>query len=73
MTEEQASIFSQEEKLDSMQKYLVSLEKKYDQTIERYGTGVRPSWVSAELAFIGIDINDALAEIETIKSSIEQN
>ena len=57
MTEEQASIFSQEEKLDSMQKYLVSLEKKYDQTIERYGTGVRPSWVSAELAFIGIDIN----------------
>tara|TARA_R110000796_G_scaffold228451_2_gene345607 strand:+ start:2419 stop:2640 length:222 start_codon:yes stop_codon:yes gene_type:complete len=73
MTEEQASIFSQEEKLDSMQKYLVSLQKKYDQTIERYGTGVRPSWVSAELAFIGIDINDALAEIETIKSSIEQN
>lgn len=73
MTEEQASIFSQEEKLESMQKYLVSLEKKYDQTIERYGTGVRPSWVSAELAFIGIDINDALAEIETIKSSIEQN
>ena len=28
--------------------------KDYNELIEKYGTGVRPSWVSAELAQIGI-------------------
>jgi len=28
--------------------------KDYNELIEKYGTGVRPSWVSAELAHIGI-------------------
>ena len=30
--------------------------KDYNELIEQYGTGVRPSWVSAELAHIGIAI-----------------
>jgi len=29
---------------------------EYNDLIKKYGTGVRPSWVSAELAHIGIDI-----------------
>ena len=30
--------------------------KDYNELIEKYGTGVRPSWVSAELAQIGITL-----------------
>ena len=30
--------------------------KDYNDLLKQYGTGVRPSWVSAELAHIGIAI-----------------
>lgn len=30
--------------------------KDYNDLLKKYGTGVRPSWVSAELAHIGIAI-----------------
>jgi len=29
---------------------------EYNDLLKQYGTGVRPSWVSAELAHIGMDI-----------------
>lgn len=39
-----------------IEKAIQHYTKDYNELIEKYGTGVRPSWVSAELAQIGITL-----------------
>ena len=37
---------------------------EYNELLKKYGTGVRPSWVSAELAHIGMDIQSYRLALE---------
>lgn len=43
---------------------IASWERKYAALLAEYGDGVRPSWVSAELARIGADIEHRRAQLE---------
>ena len=38
--------------------------KDYNDLLKKYGTGVRPSWVSAELAQIGIAIQGYILQLK---------
>jgi len=41
--------------------------KDYNELLEQYGTGVRPSWVSAELAHIGIAIQGYKLQLKELE------
>ena len=41
--------------------------KDYNELIEKYGTGVRPSWVSAELAQIGMAIQGYTLQLKEME------
>lgn len=42
---------------------------KYDALIAEYGTGVRPSWVSAELSVLGANFRRWKAEAERLSEA----
>lgn len=46
-------------------------EAKYQDTLTRYGTGVRPSYVSADLADIGSSISYYNREAAALRSELE--
>ena len=41
---------------DDLHRCLNERWKAYNDLLRRYGNGVRPSWVSAELGYIGLSI-----------------
>jgi len=55
--------------LRSVQDYLAHKETEYTQLYDQY-QGVRPSWVSAELAIIGSEIQSLRNEITKIEETI---
>ena len=55
--------------LRSVQDYLAHKETEFTQLHDRY-QGVRPSWVSAELAIIGSEIQSLRNEITKIEETI---
>ena len=55
--------------LRSVEAYLAHKETEYTQLYDQY-QGVRPSWVSAELAIIGSEIQSLRNEITKIEETI---
>ncbi len=55
--------------LRSVEAYLAHKETEYTQLYDKY-QGVRPSWVSAELAIIGSEIQSLKNEITKIEETI---
>jgi len=49
---------------DDLQRCLNELWKAYNGLLRQYGRGVRPSWVSAELAWLGESITRLEKDIE---------
>jgi hypothetical protein len=45
--------------------------RKYDDIIGQYGTGVRPSWVSGDLAEISQSIQTYRAELADLQAELE--
>ncbi len=41
---------------------MTNYERQYDDLIRQYGTGVRPGWVSTDLAILRQQIENAKAE-----------
>lgn len=46
-------------------------KKSYDDLIKRYGTGVRPSWVSTDLAIEGERVRHYAKLVEELESNVE--
>jgi len=55
--------------LRSVQDYLAHKETEYTQLYDQY-QGVRPSWVSAELAIIGSEIQSLRNQITKIEETL---
>lgn len=55
--------------LRSVEAYLAHKETEYTQLYDKY-QGVRPGWVSAELAIIGSEIQGLKKEVTKIKEMI---
>jgi hypothetical protein len=49
---------------DDLHRWLGERWKAYNDLLRRYGNGVRPSWVSAELAWLGESITRLEQRIE---------
>lgn len=58
--------------LDSVESYLAHKETEYTQLYEKY-QGVRPSWVSAELAIINAEIVDLKKQVADLKERIPRD
>ena len=61
-------IFDRIEVVERMMEYY---SRKYDDMISQYGTGVRPSWVSGDLAEINQSIATYRAELADLKAELE--
>lgn len=62
----------QSEELKKWQKYSADQERSYQRLIDTYGQGVRPSWVSTDLALLGEDIRYANEKVAELKSKGDQ-
>lgn len=49
--------------IELAEKRIESLKQQSNELIEKYGRGVRPSWVSEELAHIGLQIQHTTARL----------
>lgn len=49
--------------IETAESIIKSLTIQYDYLIEKHGRGVRPSWVSEELAHLGMRIQEANAQL----------
>lgn len=57
------------ERIKVLEKDIERLEAEWSGLLERYGSGVRPSWVSTDLSMVGQMIRNRQAEIAEIKGS----
>jgi len=64
---EQQEMFSKAEKIKGLKDYIQSQEEEYQRLLDTYGTGVRPSWVSADLANIGMNIQYSKEQISELE------
>ena len=58
------------ERIAGLQAYVESEERSIAQTIKTYGTGVRPSWVSADIAIDQGHVDRAKAEIAELQAKL---
>ena len=61
-----------QEELKKWQEYAADQEKSYQRLIDTYGQGVRPGWVSTDLALLGEDIRYANGKIAELKLKGDQ-
>jgi len=52
---------------DSIMQAIQREKKDYNDLLKKYGTGVRPSWVSAELAQIGMAIQGYTLQLKEME------
>lgn len=52
---------------DSVMQAIQREKKDYNDLLKKYGTGVRPSWVSAELAQIGMAIQGYTLQLKEME------
>ena len=52
---------------DSIMQAIQHEKKDYNDLLKKYGTGVRPSWVSAELAQIGMAIQGYTLQLKEME------
>ncbi len=62
----------QSKELKDWQDYAADQEKSYQRLIDTHGQGVRPSWVSTDLALLGADIRYANEKVAELKSKGDQ-
>lgn len=60
-----------EETINLYQKMIQHHERNCDDLIARYGTGVRPSWVSEDLALAGHHIRQYKKKIEELEGKTD--
>lgn len=58
--------------LDEAKKMYQMYDKQYDDIEKRYGTGVRPSWVSTDLAILGEKIRYYKQEMERLSNEVSK-
>lgn len=59
------------DRLELAERMLAHYSQKYDQMLTQFGSGVRPSWVSSDLADIGASAAAYRAEIAALKAELE--
>ena len=62
-----------ETKIEFLMRMIEKCDWEYEQIIERYGHGVRPSFVSADLADIGIRSRRYQDEIDRLMNEVEDD
>lgn len=50
-----------------IEKAIQRKKNEYNALLEEYGSGVRPSWVSSDLAHIGIDIQGYKLQLKELE------
>ena len=60
-------------KIEMLTRMVEKCDQEYEEIIARHGHGVRPSWVSADLADIGIRARRYREEIKRLQDQIEDD
>jgi|TARA_R110000772_G_scaffold90636_1_gene186847 hypothetical protein len=53
--------------------WVAHLSRQYAAIVDEFGTGTRPSWVSAELAGLGSSIDNARTRLKDLEASTIQS
>ena len=60
-----------EREIADLESYIKYKQDSIDSTLARYGSGVRPGWVSADLSIDGAHIANARRQIKELQSKLE--
>lgn len=59
------------DRIDVVERMIGYYSRKYDDIINQYGTGVRPSWVSGDLAELSQSMMTYRAELADLQAELE--
>ena len=70
--EKDQQLFNLEEKLTCLDASAASYERRIRAVLDRYGTGVRPSWISTDLAIWGHYAKAARADMVPLQDQLKK-
>jgi len=61
-----------EREITDLEAYIKYKQDSIDSTLARYGSGVRPSWVSADIGIDGAHIANARRQIKELQEQLKE-